>query len=229
MGELILFLILVLAAIGLGMYLGRRLGGKRNAQGRDTAVCSSIEQLKSVGLLSVYKVFTKEIVTEIDHSWGQIGKEYLSWFLTNKKMAMIFNFEIDFRYDLKSEEFKILKGESEGSYTLRMPPCRHDIKIRDIRFYDEQKARLLPFLIPDILNSVFGPGFGEEDKNRLIDAARQTAEAQATSLIGSLGADVQRSATQTLQSLARAFGASKVDFAFLPGDLGKPAADGKSE
>lgn len=228
MDNLVLFLIVVLT-MGLGIYLGRRFGRMRAGQGRDTAVYSSIEQLKSVGLLSVYKVFTKEIVTEIDHSWGQIGKEYLSWFLTNKKMAMIFNFEIDFRYDLKSDDFKILKGEGEGSYTLQMPPCRHDIKIRDIRFYDEQKARLLPFLIPDILNSVFGPGFSEEDKNRLMDAARQTAEAQATSLIGSLGADVQRSAVQTLQSLARAFGASKVEFAFVPGDPGKPVPGGKSE
>ncbi len=225
MNDLILVAVLFVVAVVFGIYLGRRFTRSRSGiDGRHTSVYSSIEQLKSVGLLSVYKVFTKEIVTEINHSWGQIGKEYLSWFLSNKKMAMIFNFEIDFSYDLKSDAFKILKAVEEDSYTLQMPPCRHDIKIRDIRFYDEQKARLLPFLIPDILNSVFGPGFSEEDKNRLMDAAKQTAEAQAESLIESLGADVQRSATQTLQSLARAFGARNVDFAFLPNEAEKTIA-----
>lgn len=190
--------------------LRRRRNGEKS--GRKTTVQSSIQQLKSIGQLSVFKVVTKEIVTEIDHSWGEIGKKYLSWILSVKKMAMIFEFEIDFRYDLRSSNFEII--EHEGSYLLRMPPCLHETSIRDIQFYDEQKSKLVPWLLPDLVNTIFGDGFNEQDKNRLKDAARRAAEAQAVSLIATLGSEVEQSARQTLQSLARAFGAENVAFEF---------------
>ncbi|MDD3133789.1 MAG: DUF4230 domain-containing protein, partial [Synergistales bacterium] len=125
----------------------RRPGSSR---GRETTIHSSIQQLKSIGQLSVFKVLTKEIVTEVDHSWGEIGKKYFSWILSNRKMAMIFEFVIDFRYDLRSPDFQII-GESEGSYLLRMPSCVYETSIRDIQFYDEQKCKLLPLLLPDLL------------------------------------------------------------------------------
>ncbi|MFA7644893.1 MAG: hypothetical protein WCX92_06845, partial [Thermovirgaceae bacterium] len=83
----------------------RRPGSSR---GRETTIHSSIQQLKSIGQLSVFKVLTKEIVTEVDHSWGEIGKKYFSWILSNRKMAMIFEFVIDFRYDLRSPDFQII-------------------------------------------------------------------------------------------------------------------------
>jgi len=188
----------------------RRSGSSR---GRETTIHSSIQQLKSIGQLSVFKVLTKEIVTEVDHSWGAIGKKYFSWILSNKKMAMIFEFVIDFRYDLRSPEFQIIE-ESEGNYLLRMPPCVHETSIRDVQFYDEQKCKLLPLLLPDLLNTILGDGFSEEDKNRLKDAAKRAAEAQADSMIAGLCPDVEQSARQTLQSLAKAFGAESVNFEF---------------
>ncbi len=198
--------LVVVAAVAVG----RR--GRRSPGSRLTAVESGIEQLRSIGQLSVFKVLTKEIVTEIDHAWGEIGKKYLSWILSGKKMAMIFEFEIDFRYDLRSPDFQITG--SEGTYLLKMPECQHETNIRDIQFYDEQKSKLIPWLLPDLVNQIFGDGFTEEDKNRLKDAARRAAEAQAATLIASLGSDVERSARQTLQSLARAFGAENVSFEF---------------
>ncbi len=185
-------------------------GGKNRA--REVTVHSSIQELKSIGQLSVFKVLTKEIVTEVDHSWGEIGKKYLSWILSGKKMAMIFMFEVDFRYDLRSSAFQIV--ESGDGFLFRMPPCLREVSIRDIHFYDEQRSKVIPWLLPDLLNSVFGSGFTEEDRNRLKDAARKAAQTQSESLISTLDADVEQSARQTLTSLARAFGVQHVDFDF---------------
>ncbi len=212
---------IIAAVLALVIVRRRRSGASK---GRETSVHSSIQQLKAIGQLSVFKVFTKEIVTEIDHSWGEIGKKYLSWILSKKKMAMIFEFEIDFRYDLRSPDFQIIE-EPEGGYLLRMPSCVHETSIRDIQFYDEQKSKFVPWLLPDLLNTIFGDGFNEQDKNRLKDAARRAAESQAESMILGFGPDVEQSAKQTLRSLARAFGAENVRFEFLHAGQKAPLPD----
>jgi len=180
---------------------------------RRMSIHATVEHMKSIGQLSVFKVVTKEIVTETDHTFGEFGSKYLGWVLSRKKMAMIFEFEIDFRYDLRRPEFEIL-GADQGSFIIRMPPCFYEVHIRDIRFYDEQKSKFLPWLLPDLLNGFLGPGFTEEDKNRLVAAARAHAQAQAEDLVRSLESEVQNSAKSTLQSISRAFGASFVAFDF---------------
>lgn len=215
------FIIASVLAVVIVRAIRRRAGGSK---GRETTVHSSIQQLRAIGQLSVFKVLTKEIVTEVDHSWGEIGKKYLSWILTKKKMAMIFEFAIDFRYDLRSGDFQIIE-EPEGGYLLRMPPCVHETGIRDIQFYDEQKSRLVPWLLPDLLNTLFVDGFSEQDKNRLKDAAKRAAESQAESMIAGLCPDVERSAEQTLRSLARAFGVNDIRFEFLPAGQKAPEAE----
>ena len=132
-------------------------------------------------------------------------------------MAMIFEFEIDFRYDLRRPEFQI-KESSESGYTISMPPCFHEAHIRDIRFYDEQRSRFLPWLLPDLVSGFLGGRFTEADKNRLVDVARSHAQQQATQLIENLQSEVQNSAKATLQSISRAFGAENVTFEFEPQD-----------
>lgn len=180
------------------------------------SVEAGLQHLRAVGHLSVFKAVTREIVTETDHTWGDLGKKYLSWILSTKKMAMIFEFEIDFRYDLRRPEFSVVSA-ADGSVVVRMPPCHHDARIRDIRFYDEQRSRLLPWLLPDLVNGFLSGGFTEEDKNRLVSAAKAHAESQARLLIDNLQPEVRASATATLQSLARAFGADRLTFDFTGG------------
>lgn len=188
---------------------------RRKKPAEELRILSSIEQLRAIGQLSVYKVMTKEIVTETDHSWGEFGSRYLGWILSKKKMAMIFEFVIDFRYDLQSPLFEIAPT-GEAACTITMPPCEFEVNIRDIRFYDEQGSRFLPWLLPDLLNGFLGGGFSEEDKNRLVDAARGHAEKQALELIGNMQSEVQKSAVNTLESIARAFGIESVKFGFAP-------------
>ena len=210
MNEFFIGIIVALLIVG-ALWFWLKL--KKNKPAKEIRIFSSIEQLRAIGQLSVYKVMTKEIVTETDHSWGEFGSRYLSWVLSNKKMAMIFEFVIDFRYNLQSPQFEIAESGT-SSYTVNMPPCDYEVNIRDIRFYDEQGSKLLPWLLPDLVNGFLNAGFSEVDKNKLIDAAKSHAEKQALDLINSIQSEVQKSASSTLESISRAFGVENVDFRF---------------
>jgi len=179
---------------------------------------TSIEDLRSVGELVVFKIVTKEIVTTAEHWFGEFGKKYFLWLASTKKMAMIFEFEISFRYNLRSSEF-VIEAENEGHYRLIMPKCLYETSIRDISFYDEQNARLLPWLVPDLVNRAFGPGFNEADKNRLMEEAKQQAVQMAKEFTDKMQSEVQKSATQTLEAIGKAFGAEKVTLDFSEAQL----------
>jgi hypothetical protein len=204
---LILFLGLSLGATSvLALVLALRL---RSRMRRDISIYSDIEQIREIGHLSVLKVYTKEIVTESKHDWGDIGSRYFGWILTTKKMAMVFEFQIDFRYDLRSPAFSI-HGADRGTVIVRMPPCIHEVTLQNVQFYDEQQARLLPWLLPDLLNGFFSRGFTEQDKNGLIAAAKRQAEHQARAVIKSFLVNVEGSATTTLRAICRSLGAREV-------------------
>ncbi len=210
MNEFLIGMAVMAVALGLVWFW---LKLKKNKPAGEIRILSTIERLRAIGQLSVYKVMTKEIVTETDHTWGEIGTRYLSWVLSNKKMAMIFEFVIDFRYNLQSSEF-LIEQTAENTCSITMPPCDYEVNIRDIRFYDEQGAKLLPWLLPDLLNGVFTGGFSEEDKNKLVNAAKGHAEKQALELIGTILSDVQKSARTTLESISRALGVENIEFRF---------------
>ncbi|VGO20900.1 DUF4230 domain-containing protein [Pontiella sulfatireligans] len=210
MNEFLIGMVVALVVVG-GLWFWLKL--KKNRPAKEIRIFSSIERLRAIGQLSVYKVLTKEIVTETDHTWGEFGNRYLGWVLSRKKMAMIFEFEIDFRFNLQSPLFEI-KETGEAAYSITMPPCDYEVHIRDIRFYDEQGSKLLPWLLPDLLNGFISDGFSEDDKNKLVDAAKGHAEKQALELINNIQSEVQKSAKTTLESISRAFGAESVEFSF---------------
>ncbi len=206
-----LLILLLLVVLGVVFLLVMRQFKRKSAS--EITVHISLQQIRSIGQLSVFKIITKEIVTETDHSWGAFGSKYLSWVLSKKKMAMIFEFEIDFRYDLRRSDF-VINETGPGAYRLHMPPCLNEVHIRDIQFYDEQRSRLLPWLLPDLLSGFLMDGFSEEHRNKLIAAAKTHAQQQATDLIGNYASDVESSARATLRSIGRAFGAEEIDFVF---------------
>lgn len=184
----------------------------RKKNRKDISLHSSVEYMKSIGHLSVFKAYTKEIVTEIDHTWGEFGKKYLTWLISEKKMAMIFEFEIDFRYDLRSEGFNIVRNDD--SYIINMPDCIYELHINNISFYDEQGARLLPWLLPDLISKYGAGRFSETDKNRIVAAAIENAKKQAVKLITSIENDVQSSAISTMNALCFSFGVNDPEFRF---------------
>ena len=199
----------------LSAWLAARLWNKPSAP--TVSIQSSIQSLRDIGELSVFKVVTKEIVTAEDHSWGSVGRKYLNWLLSTKKMAIIFEFDIDFRYNLRAEGFQIedLGGDR---YRIRIPPCFYEVHVRDMKIYDERKARFFPLLLPDLLNDFIGGTFDESDKNQLISDARRHAEEQARHMIRNLESEVQSSARATLLSISRAFGARDVELNFISED-----------
>lgn len=208
------FLVALLLGVALGaggtLYLRRRrsIASTRKAQ-EDVRVHAFLENMRSVGELVVFKAYTKEIVTTAENWLGKIGKRYLTWLMSNMKMAMVFQFEISFWYDLKSPDFDVSRDAS-GAVTIRMPPCLYNISITDISFYDEQSAKFLDWLLPPLLSRVFSKDFTEADKNRLKDEAKLQASSMALRLIGQLSSDIEKSARQTMEMLARSFGARSV-------------------
>jgi hypothetical protein len=77
-------------------------------------------------------------------------------------MAMIFEFDIDFQYDLRDPSFDV-QEEEPGRYRLRMPRCDYVVHVRNVTFYDEQGGKLLPIILPDVINKILGGGFNEVD------------------------------------------------------------------
>ena len=208
----ILLLSLLCGALAAGC-LGLLFRRPRAATGPTLRATAAIEELKAIGVLSVFKAVTKEIVTARDHSLGDLGKRYLEWLITSKKMAMIFEFDIDFQYDLRDPAFAV-QEEAPGRYCLQMPRCDYVVHVRDVTFYDEQGGKLLPIILPDVVNKILGGGFNEEDRNKLMDEAKAQAEALAQNLARRLSSEVQTSARQTMAMLAKSFGAQSVRVEF---------------
>ncbi len=233
LGALVVFLL-------LGFGGGWAWRARRRSEPRELVVRSSIDELRAIGELSVFKAVSKDLITHSDHTFGEFGRKYLSWAFTKKKLAMVFEFEMDFRYDLRSDRFRIDAqrppadvGPREGTplpapkALIELPPCKVEVSIKDLAFYDEQRSRLLPWLLPDLLQGFFDGRFSEEDKNRLIGAARAHAMAQAQGLAERYRAQVERSAYTTLAMLVRPLGYPEIEVRFaqsqeLSTDVGAP-------
>ena len=199
-----------MAGLAALLVRARRGGGRKGMRIDATA---AIEELKAIGVLSAFKAVTKEIVTARDHSLGDLGKRYLEWLITSKKMAMIFEFDIDFQYDLRDPAF-LVKEDSPGRYRLQMPRCDYVVHVRNVTFYDEQGGKLLPIILPDVINKILGGGFNEVDRNKLMEEAKAQAEALARNLARRLSSEVQSSARQTMEMMAKSFGAQSVRVEF---------------
>ncbi|MDR0994273.1 MAG: DUF4230 domain-containing protein [Verrucomicrobiota bacterium] len=220
MNQVISNLIWGLVCAGLVVLLLRRFWFYSGRKSRSMSIrtTAAIEELKAIGVLSVFKAVTKEIVTARDHSLGKVGKRYLEWLITSRKMAMIFEFDIDFQYDLRDPSFAV-KNEGEGAYVMKMPPCIYVVHVRNVTFYDEQDEKLLPIILPDVINKILPGGFSEEDRNRLMEEARGQAEKLAQNLARRLSSEVQTSARQTMEMLAKSFGARSIRVEFPDTEL----------
>lgn len=209
-------ILLTLVAVALGGGVGWWIARTRGPTLAVTQAHASLEGMRAVGELSVFKAITKEIVTETDYSFGEFGRKYLRWAFSQKKLAMIFEFQIDFRYDLRSPEFSIESADTASGRAARLhlPPVKAEISVRSLRFYDEQRSKLMPWLLPDLLNGAFGPGFTEDDKNRLLEGAASHAKSHAHTLIEQLRPEVEASARATLIPLAQALGVKNAQLSF---------------
>jgi Protein of unknown function (DUF4230) len=177
---------------------------------------SQITELRAVGELRVFKGVSKDILTHVDHSFGDFGRKYLSWAFTKKKLAMVFEFEMDFSYDLRSEYLQLRNEQSSNGTVavITLPPCKVEVSIKNLQFYDEQRAKFLPWLLPDLVQGFFNGRFSEEDKNALINAAKGHALAQAQDLFVRYRPQVENSAFQAMRHIGQAFGNRQIRLEF---------------
>ena len=157
--------------------------------------------LVQIGELRVYRAYMKEIVTSVDHVWGDIGKKYFSWMLSEKKLAMVFEFEVDFVYNLLSKDFKVI-DDGKG-ISIKMPKCKYDVKIKDFYFYDEQGTRLK--ILPEFLSSLFDGGVSEDEKNELVKMAIKQVEEISKIVAMKIQLDVDSTTKETIKNLLVGF------------------------
>jgi len=215
---------LVVALVGWGVWKLARRGRKPSSAPARLTHASFLTSMKAVGELSVFRVMTKEVITASDHWFGEFGRKYLNWLLSEQRITLVIEFDVDFRYDLNDPCFKVQRG-GEGEFTLVMPPCRHEVLIRDMRIHSEDKSELLPWLMPEVVSRVFTGGFSVEAKNKLISETRDQASAFAGELVQKATGEAQRSAAGTLTMLASGLGANRVDFDFMPAGEFRPEVD----
>jgi hypothetical protein len=207
------FLVGILIGVlgGGGFWLYRKSRRGKSAPSIDSY--SFIQELRSIGELRVYKALTKEIVTAKDHWLGDTGKKYFEWLTSTKKMVMIFEFDIGFAYDLTHPDFAI-EETGVAQFRVGMPHCKYEINIRNITFYDEQNSRFLPWLLPEFVGKIFGDGFNEDDRNRLVTEARNQVNSIAGELVNKLQSEVQTSARNNLEALSRGFSVDQIQVDF---------------
>lgn len=184
---------------------------RRARRGTAIDVHSTMTRMRSVGELVVFRMVSQQIVTAENHPAGRF-REWVGWLLSTKKLALVIEYGIEFKYDLRDPGFRVETSEA-GVARVVLPPLQFQPYVRDIRFYDERNARWLPFLLGDI-TGVIGPRFGESEKNQMLASARAQAEELALRSVAELHGEVQGSARRTLEGLARGFGIGSVRIEF---------------
>jgi len=220
-----------LIGIGIGLvgagslYISlRRMRARKGPSGPSVEIRTFITSLQAVSELTVFRVRTEKILTASDHWFGDVGRRYFSWLFSEKRMTMVFEFDVDFRYNLLSPDFHV-HTEPGGAISITLPPCSYDVRIINMRLHSEKKTELLPWLLPDVLERFVTGDFSVDAKNKLIDEAKN----QAVRLAGGLVADMERlaqtSARKTLEMLARGFGADRITVSFVPSQEFEPHVD----
>lgn len=209
---LVIILIVLLCLVSILLFKQNKMI-KTNENAPKSEIASEIAKIREIGELSVFQIYSKEIVTRKDTPISGFWNSVLGWSMTKKQMVIIFEFEINFIYDLRSSSFEINRLDN-GTFAIKMPPCKYKYSIKDMKIYDEKNAKFLPFLLPDMLNGLFGPTFSESDKNKLIDEAKDEVKALSVKIIADLESKIHKSASDTIEAIAKSFGAKEVKFEF---------------
>lgn len=210
------FLLLVIAVLGAVVYFMQKQNKKlknKKEESQKPDISSDIINFKNIGELSVFKINSKEIVTCENDVMSGIWKNLFGKLMTKKQISIIFDFEVNFVYDLRDNEMSIEQG-LDNSYKVNMPKCKYKYSIKDMKIYDEKNAKLMPYLLPDSVNSLFGGGFSAEEKNQLITTAKEELKKISLKMDEKLQEKIHKSACDTMQSLAKSFGVEKIELAF---------------
>lgn len=193
-----------------------------------TRVSFNVEAFKEVGEIVAYKLLVKELVDRSNPAFGPTGQKWFGWFMSEGQMIVILDLQIDYSYDLRSDDFRIARG-SAGDFVVSMPVCQHHVIVRDIKFRREQGQQVLPLLLPGALAKALGRNISIDERNQIISDAKSKAGQLAQEQAEHLKGDIQRSAEKTIGSIARGFGAERVRFDFKTPDRPRQTVDVSSQ
>jgi len=205
----------ILIGGAVGFFIGFIWNKFQKKEKSDSIKLNVSSYLVSIGELRVYRAYMKEIVTSVDHVWGDIGKKYFSWMLSEKKLAMVFEFEVDFVYNLLSKDFKVF--DNGKGVSINMPRCKYDVKIKDFYFYDEQGTRLK--ILPEFLSSIFDGRVSEDEKNELVKMAIKQVEEISKKVAVNIQSDVDRMTKETINNLLLGFNKRIDSFNFFENNI----------
>lgn len=169
---------------------------RKNASPAVTTHKGVIDRIREIGELVALTAFYKDIAT----------KKYNSKFLDllgGKKIAVISEFDLEYRYDLHKADIKL----ANDKVIVKMPICTTKVSTGDIEIYDEQTPNLLGIPIP-LTN------FSIEDRNVLIAGARESATETARKKTDELLPKIEKSARDTLTTLLEASGIKNIEILF---------------
>lgn len=166
---------------------------RRRNSNSSTSVSFSLERIREMGELVALNAFVKEIVTE------DINKD--SFFSTTGKILLIYEFDVEFRFDLRQSKISNL----DGIVKIHLPVPYAKVIPKKQVVYDERKASYLGILGVDIT---------PELRNRLTEVAKDKAVEQAGTLKEDLSEKLQTSAISTLTAMAYGMGAKGVEVTF---------------
>jgi len=215
---------LIIAAVAMLTWRLARRGRSKGRRPLAPTIDSFVTSMRAVGELSVFRIMTKEVITASDHWFGQFGKKYLNWLLSEQRITLVMEFDVDFRYDLNDPACKVDRTGPD-SCRITLPPCRHEVFLRDMRIHSEDKPELLPWLMPDLVGRFFTGGFSVDAKNQLIAETRQESRRFAAELVRKVEAEAQNSAIRTLSTLTQGLGQIQVEFVFTPSPEFKATVD----
>ncbi|RYZ83525.1 MAG: DUF4230 domain-containing protein [Proteobacteria bacterium] len=168
----------------------------RRKSNSSTSVSFSLERIREMGELVALNAFVKEIVTQ------DINKD--SFFTTTGKILLIYEFDVEFRFDLRQSKISNL----DGIVKIHLPAPYAKVIPKKQVVYDERKASYLGILGVDI---------SPELRNDLTETAKNKAVEQAGTLKEDLSGKLQASAISTLSAMAYGMGAKSVEVTFETG------------
>jgi len=153
------------AVIGAGVVFWVLSAIKRGRKGTDidkVTLRMLTERVRAVGKLVGLEVHAKEIATATK-GWGWVPPIFLS----QAKIAMIFQFEKQYAVELGSLTESDVTDLGDRRFRIELPPIVGSLRLMDVEPYDIQQGRVLGLV--DVIN------MNAERQNELMKTAQQQA------------------------------------------------------
>ncbi len=180
-----------------------------------------IEKVKEIGELHFFQIYFKDIIVETKPFVTNPNLAYLNFFVSEKKMILLVEFLSEFKIDLMEPAFAINVNDEDGYVEFLLPRIKYTVNIKDLRFIDEQNARILPFLLPGFLSTQIG--FTVDERNEIISQAKRSVELSTRNYLRFHKKEIHQALYRAVSSLAAGFGYTDVRIAF---SYETPRADG---